>query len=77
MCIRDRVSGNNIIGNNAVTAIGIASVIHQIAIQIVEASIAFALGFKLSGLKKNRTAKKAKGPDIKPIFFELRFIFRF
>ena len=54
---------------------GIASVIHQIAIQIVEASIAFALGFRLSGLKKNNTAKKARGPDNKPIFFQLIFIF--
>ena len=52
-----------------------ASVIHQIAIQIVEASIAFALGFRLSGLKKNNTAKKARGPDITPIFFELLFLF--
>ena len=43
------VNGNKIIGNNAVTAIGIASVIHQIAIQIVDARIAFAAGFNPSG----------------------------
>ena len=46
------VKGNKIIGSNAVTAIGIASVIHQIAIHIVEAKIALAWGFKPSGLKK-------------------------
>ena len=68
---------NLYIGGSATNdgGVGIASVIHQIAIQIVEASIAFALGFRLSGLKKNNTAKKARGPDIKPIFFELIFIF--
>ena len=36
-------------GNKAVTEIGMASVIHQIAIHIVEARIALALGFKPSG----------------------------
>ena len=69
------IRGKSTIGSKAVANNGIASVIHQIAIQIVEASIAFALGFSPSGLKKNNTAKKAKGPDIKPIFFELIFIF--
>ena len=43
------VRGNNTIGIRAVTAIGIASVIHQIAIQIVDAKTALALGFKPSG----------------------------
>ena len=36
------VKGNKIIGIRAVTAIGIASVIHQIAIQIVDANTALA-----------------------------------
>ncbi len=35
-------SGNNTIGINAVTAIGMASVIHQIAIQAVDAKTALA-----------------------------------
>jgi hypothetical protein len=43
------VKGNKIIGNNAVAAIGIASVIHHIAIHAVDARIALALGFKPSG----------------------------
>ena len=36
------VNGNSTIGNNAVTLIGIASVIHQVAIHKVEAIIALA-----------------------------------
>jgi len=43
------VKGNKTIGSKAVTAIGIASVIHQIAIHIVDARIAFARGFNPSG----------------------------
>ena len=43
------VNGNNTIGLRAVTAIGIASVIHQIAIQIVDAKTAFASEVKPSG----------------------------
>ena len=43
------VRGNNTIGIRAVTAIGIASVIHQIAIQIVDAKTALACGLKPSG----------------------------
>jgi hypothetical protein len=62
------VKGNKIIGNKAVTAIGIASVIHHIAIQAVDARIALALGFSPSGLKKNKIKMNANGPEIKPIF---------
>jgi hypothetical protein len=43
------VRGNKIMGNKAVTAIGIASVIHHIAIHAVDARTALALGFKPSG----------------------------
>ena len=48
---RPPVKGNNIIGKRAVTEIGTHSVIHHIAIQIVEAKILLASGFKFSGLK--------------------------
>lgn len=47
------VSGNKTIGNNAVAAIGMASVIHQMAIQTVDAKTPLAWSVKPSGLKKN------------------------
>ena len=53
---------------------GIASVIHQIAIQIVDANTALASMVKPSGWKNNKTKINAKGPRIKPIFLELSFI---
>ena len=43
------VKGNKTIGNKDVIAIGTASVIHQMAIQIVEAKIAFASLLNPSG----------------------------
>jgi len=63
-------------GNKAVTAIGIASVIHQIAIQIVDARTALACGLRPSGWKKSKINTNDKGPEIKPILFEFMVIFR-
>lgn len=53
-------------GNNAVTAIGIASVIHQMATQAVEANIDLASGERPWGLKNTKINIKAKGPKKKP-----------
>ena len=66
---RPPVRGNNIIGKRAVTEIGTHSVIHQTAIQIVEAKMLLASGFKFSGLKNNITRTNKSGPRINPIFF--------
>ena len=62
------VRGNNTIGIRAVTAIGIASVIHQIPIHTVDARIPCASIDKPSGLKNIRIATKANGPVIRPIY---------
>ena len=53
-----------------------ASVIHQIAIHIVDAKTALACGFNPSGRKKSKMNINAKGPEIRPIFFEFMVIFR-
>ena len=63
------VKGNRIIGNKEVTAIGTASVIHQIAIHIVEAKTAFTLSDNPSISIKYRIKKNNVGPKIIPIFF--------
>jgi len=47
-----QLRGNKIIGNKAVTAIGIASVIHHIAIHAVDARIALALDLNLLDERK-------------------------
>ena len=60
-------NGNNTIGKSAVTAMGIASVIHQTAIHDVEASTALASVDKPSGLKYNRIIKNKMGPSNKPM----------
>jgi hypothetical protein len=49
---RAPVNGKRIIGRRAVTAMGITSRIHQVAIQSVEARTATPFGAKPSGLKK-------------------------
>jgi len=60
------VRGNNIMGSKAVTAIGMASVIHQMAIHKVAANIATPSGDKSSGLKKVSTKKNNSGPKKRP-----------
>lgn len=53
-------------GRTAVTGIGIASVIHQMAINKAEAAIFFAgSGIPVSGIK-TRTAKNTNNPEINP-----------
>ena len=56
-------------GSRAVTSIGIASVIHQIAIHAVAANTPFPVGVKPSGSKKKRISKKDSGPSKRPILF--------
>ena len=63
------------IKKNCFFSIGIASVIHHIAIHAVDARIALALGFRPSGWKKNKIRMNANGPEIKPTFFGLVYIF--
>jgi hypothetical protein len=59
-------TGNKTIGRIAVTGIGIASVIHHVAIRKAEAAILFAgTGIAESGIK-NKKAKKTSNPVIKP-----------
>ena len=60
------VSGKSTMGNNAVTAIGAASVIHQTIIQTATAITFHAPGFSaVSGLRKMISANN-KGPVNKP-----------
>jgi hypothetical protein len=61
-------------GRRAVTEIGTHSVIHQIAIQIVEAKMLLASGLRFSGLKNNITTANRTGPRTNPIFFFEIFI---
>ena len=56
------VRGNRIIGNKAVTEMGRASVIHQIAIQMIEAKTPFEAAFRSAGLKNRRIRKNTVGP---------------
>ena len=63
------VSGKRIIGSNEVAAIVIASVIHQIAIQSVDAKTAFAWSVSPSKTKTYLTKENITGPRTKPIFF--------
>src|SRR5699024_10014213 len=62
------VNGNNIIGKRDVAGIGTASVIHQIAIQLVLAKTALASGLKPSGVNKKITKKNDSDPIIKTMF---------
>ena len=52
---------------NEVAGIGIASVIHQIAIQIAEAAVKVTSGFPGWRSKNNRTNAKRAGPRNSPI----------
>jgi hypothetical protein len=56
------VRGNRIIGSKAVTEIGSASVIHQMAIQSDEAKTALEAVFRSAGLKNKRIRKNTVGP---------------
>ena len=66
--------GNKTIGNNAVTAIGIASVIHHTEIHKTQANIAFAPSDNPSGWKKESVMANNRGPKIRPISFVLFMI---
>ncbi len=68
--------GNITIGNSDVTAIGIDSKIHQVAIHKVQANTAFACLLNPSGWKKYRMVKKNNGPNHKPMRFVL-FVLNF
>lgn len=59
-------TGSNIKGNKLVAAIGIASVIHQVAIHNVIAKTNTPLSDKLSGWNNNNVSTKSKGPKINP-----------
>jgi hypothetical protein len=61
------IKGKSIKGNNEVAASGIASVIHQIAINAATAAVKVTLGFEESRLVKKIMQKKTKSPEIKPI----------
>jgi hypothetical protein len=59
--------GKRTIGRRAVTGMGIASVIHQIAINDATAAVRVTDGFPGERLKKKRIAKATTGPEIRPI----------
>src|SRR5690625_6523260 len=61
------VNGNNTIGSKAVAGIGIASVIHQIAIQAVVAAAARPGPSKVGRTGNTRGTKKAMGPSHRPM----------
>jgi len=62
-------NGNKIRGNNAVTAIWTASVIHQITIQIATAITASPVS-ETRWKGRFRTIKNSMGANSKPIFLE-------
>lgn len=59
--------GKRTSGSREVAGIGIASVIHQIAIQIAEAAVKVTSGFPGWRSKNNRTNAKRAGPRNSPI----------
>ena len=69
-------NGNRTIGSNAVTEIGIASVIHQTAIHKVVANTAFPAVLSPSGWKNISTPTKSNGPNSMPICLVLSRIQR-
>jgi hypothetical protein len=64
-------SGNSTIGKRAVTAIGITSVIHHIAIRRATAAVLVTSGFPGSKSKNKIRHKLKKGPTIKKIRFDI------
>ena len=71
--VKTPVNGNRTIGKSAVIAIGAASVIHQIIIQVAIPITFHASGFKsVLGLISSISAKR-KGPSKRPKTFALRF----
>ena len=71
---RPPVRGKRTMGRSEVTAIGRASDIHQIAIQTVEAMIAFPSSVKPSALKNSRMNINMTGPRYRPVFLNLLFL---
>ncbi|GLQ22464.1 hypothetical protein GCM10007853_03380 [Algimonas ampicilliniresistens] len=61
-------SGNKTRGRKAVTATGIASVDHQIAIHAANAAVAVPVNDKPSGLKKRKSRMATIGPAARPMF---------
>ena len=76
------VSGNKIIGNKAVTPIGITSVIHQSAIQRAMVSMSKAFSGIPSGVAMPCNRKKERGPEsrnrfLRVMLFSIRLVWRF
>jgi len=63
------LKGNRTIGKSAVTAMGKASVIHQIAIQLAEAKTAHPSTESPSGRNRNKKNINESGPVIRPMVF--------
>ena len=63
------VSGNRMIGNNDVTGIGIASVIHQIAIHAVQANTDWDSAFRSLDIGTNNMRINESGPAINEMIF--------
>ena len=59
--------GNSTRGSNEVTGIGIASVIHHVAIHRVEAKTKIAGISRFAGRKNNNVSRKRSGPNTNPI----------
>ena len=60
------------IGNKEVTAMGIASVIHHMAIQKVQAKTATPSSLNPAGGGRLDMSTKSNGPKNRPIFFALK-----
>lgn len=67
-------SGSTTSGKKAVAEMGMASVIHQIAIQAARANMVWALVLKSGESTKKYSPKKAKGPRKRPRVGTLIFI---
>ncbi len=66
-------TGNNTIGSSAVAGMGIASLIHQVAISKTTAVVFHASGSIPEGTGNNRAIIKNKGPRYRPAW--VKFIF--
>jgi hypothetical protein len=61
------INGNNTIGSNAVAASGIASVIHQIAINTIMAAILVTSGLPGSRSTNSNMHRNTNGPSHRPM----------
>jgi hypothetical protein len=61
------VAGKRTIGNSEVAGIGIASVIHQVAIHAVVAPTVWPAGERFCGLVASKIAANNRGPRTRPI----------